>query len=69
MEPYVAEAVAREMLAADPALKAEFERRLATDAEFAADPRQRLDFFYRRHASWDDRFNLYPVMRTSKVPR
>jgi len=69
MEPYVAEEVAREMLAADPALKAEFERRLARDDAFAADPRQRLDFFYRRHASWDDRFNLYPVMRTAKVPR
>ena len=69
MEPYVAEEVAREMLAADPALKAEFERRLARDDAFAADPRQRLDFFHRRHASWDDRFNLYPVMRTAKVPR
>lgn len=63
MEPYVAEEVAREMLAADPALRAEFERRLATDPAFAGDPQARLDFFYRRHASWDDRMDLYPILR------
>jgi hypothetical protein len=66
MEPYVAEAVAREMLADDPALRAEFERRLATDPAFAADPQARLDFFYRRHASWDDRMGLYPVYRVDR---
>ncbi|HET8818539.1 MAG TPA: M14 family zinc carboxypeptidase [Xanthomonadaceae bacterium] len=66
MEPYVAEDVAREMLAADPALRAEFERRLSTDAAFAADPGARLDFFYRRHASWDDRMDLYPVYRIDR---
>ena len=25
-------------------------------------------FFARRHASWDERFNLYPVLRTAFVP-
>ncbi|MGH9382267.1 MAG: M14 family metallopeptidase [Thermoanaerobaculia bacterium] len=65
MEDYVAEQVAREMLAEDPALSAEFERKLAEDPEFAGDPRARLDFFYRRHPSWDERYNLYPVLRTS----
>lgn len=64
MEDYVAEMVAREMLAADPALKAEFERRLVSDPGFAADPSARLDFFYRRHESFDERLDLYPVMRT-----
>ena len=68
MEPYVAEEVAREMLATDPALRAEFERRLATDAAFAADAQARLDFFYRRHASWDDRMDLYPVLRVDRAP-
>jgi hypothetical protein len=63
MEDYVAEAVAREMLAADPALEREFQRRLAEDPAFAASPRARLDFFYQRHPSWDDRFRLYPVYR------
>jgi hypothetical protein len=64
LEAYVAEAVAREMLKADPALRAEFERRVATDAKFAADPAARLEFFHRRHPSWDDRYQRYPVLRS-----
>jgi hypothetical protein len=63
MENYVTESVAREMLARDPVLAAEFARRLREDAEFAASPRARLDFFYQRHPSWDDRYRLYPVYR------
>jgi len=65
MEPYVAEAVAREMLANDPAVAAAFNRRLAEDPEFAGDAMARLEFFARRHASWDDRYNLYPVLRSA----
>ncbi len=63
MEDYVAEAVAREMLANDPALEREFRRRLSEDAAFAASPGARLDFFYQRHPSWDERYRLYPVYR------
>ena len=37
-EHYVLEALAREMMANDPALKQEFEELIATDAEFAASP-------------------------------
>ena len=69
MEDYVAEEVAREQLAADPALGAEFQKRLAADPEFARSPAARLEFFYRRHPSWDERFNLYPVLRTATVPK
>jgi len=68
MEDYVAEQVAREMLARDPALRAEFETKLRDDAAFAGDAAARLDFFYRRHSAWDDRYNLYPVLRTDTVP-
>ena len=68
MEPYVAEDVAREMLTHDPQLKVEFEQRLKDDAAFAKDPQARLDFFYRRHASWDQRYRLYPVLRALAVP-
>ena len=67
MEPYVAEEVARQMLR-DPAVRAAFERRVAEDATFAADPAARLEFFYRRHPSWDSRADLYPVLRTSRAP-
>ena len=69
MEAYVAEDVARAQLAADPVLAAEFKKKLADDPAFAKDPAARLEFFARRHSSWDERFNLYPVMRTEVVPR
>ena len=63
MEPYVAEQIAAQMLAADPALRSEFTAKLEADPYFAASPGDRLEFFLRRHASWDERYNLYPVMR------
>ena len=50
-------------LAQDTALKEEFERRLRDDAAFAGNPDARLEFFYRRHPSWDERYGLYPVYR------
>ena len=68
LEPYVADQIARTMLAHDPQLQGEFARRLEADPAFAADPRARLDFFLRRHSSWDSRFNLYPVMRVDELP-
>jgi hypothetical protein len=52
LENYVTEAVARQMLEQDPALRKEFERRLHEDAAFAGSPTARLEFFHRRHPSW-----------------
>lgn len=66
MEEYVAEEVAREQLK-DPAVAAEFKRKLDSDPAFAASSAQRLEFFARRHPSWDERFKLYPVMRSAVV--
>jgi hypothetical protein len=66
IEPYVIEIVARDLMKADPALAAEFERKLAGDPAFAADPAARREFFYRRHASWDERYGLYPIVRVAK---
>lgn len=63
MEPYVAEAVAREMIAKDPAVAAAFNAKLASDPEFTASPSARLEFFYRLHSSWDSRRNVYPILR------
>ncbi|UMR32190.1 M14 family metallopeptidase [Massilia sp. MB5] len=65
MEEYVAEEVAREQLAADPALAAAYQAKLDSDPAFAKSQRARLDFFARRHASWDERYNLYPVYRSA----
>jgi hypothetical protein len=61
-EDYILEKLAREMLKADSELKREFDNRL-TEKSFAADPRRRLEFFYRRSRYWDPYINLYPVGR------
>lgn len=62
MEDYVVEDVAEEMMK-DEKTKAEFNARVEADAAFAKDPAQRRQFFYRKHSSWDERFNLYPVYK------
>ena len=66
MEPYVADQIARSVLAQNPALQEEFNRLLKDDPAFAASPRARLDFFLRRHSSWDSDLNLYPVLRVDE---
>jgi murein tripeptide amidase MpaA len=66
-EHYVLESLAREMMANDPALRQEFEARLAADADFAASPSERLRFFYKRSPYWDPQMNLYPVGRIISV--
>jgi hypothetical protein len=58
----VAERIARDLLAAQPDLKAQFEQRLA-DPAFARDPAARLDFFFQRSPWHDERLGLYPVVR------
>jgi murein tripeptide amidase MpaA len=68
MEPYVAEQVAREQLAADPALAKSFAEQLASDPAFAADAEARLNFFYRRHPAWDALYQQPPIYRLEKQP-
>ena len=62
-EAYVMEPAAREMLDADPALVAEFERRLEEDPDFRADPDARLEFFFRRSAWYDPELCVDPILR------
>jgi hypothetical protein len=64
LEPYVAEQIARQMLETDPELAKDFNEKLRTDPAFAGDPAARLEFFLRRHESWDSHYNLYPIYRT-----
>jgi murein tripeptide amidase MpaA len=66
-EPYVLEPLAREMLAKDPALKTEFEKKLADDKAFAGDPDARLNFFYDHSPYHDSRIGLYPVGRLTTL--
>lgn len=66
-EAYVLEKLAREMMAKDPKLKAEFERKVANDPKFEADPYARLEFFYDRSPWQDPQLGLYPVGRLTKL--
>lgn len=63
MEPYAIAPMAEKMLMNDPALKADFEKRLKDDENFAASPLRRLQFFYERSPFYDDCYLLYPVGR------
>jgi len=60
-EEYVMEPMARKMLAASPALKAEFEARLKNDKAFADSPSARLHWFYQRTPFYDVNAFVYPV--------
>lgn len=68
LEPYVAEQIASEMLKASPSLRAEFQQKLDSEPDFAADPAARLEYFLQRHSSWDARYNLYPIYRVAVCP-
>jgi hypothetical protein len=61
LEAYALAPLADDMLANNPALRAEFEARLAADAAFTADPDARLAWFYERTPYYDERHLLYPV--------
>ncbi|MET0282309.1 MAG: M14 family zinc carboxypeptidase [Steroidobacteraceae bacterium] len=63
---YVAEDIALEQLK-DPAISAEFTRRLR-DPAFANNPRERIAFFARRHESFDPDNGMYPVLRLATAP-
>ncbi|HEV7775757.1 MAG TPA: M14 family metallopeptidase [Luteibacter sp.] len=67
-EPRVLEALARQMLAKDPALRQDFEARLKADPKFAADKRARLFFFFER-SPWYlvQHVGAYPVLRLDRA--
>ncbi|HEV7490189.1 MAG TPA: M14 family metallopeptidase [Rhodanobacteraceae bacterium] len=60
----VAERLARELMEKNPALKTEFEAKVASDPAFAKNPSARLAFFYER-SPWfaTQRVGEYPVLR------
>ncbi|HEX9051390.1 MAG TPA: M14 family zinc carboxypeptidase [Anaeromyxobacter sp.] len=67
VEDYVLDPFARDLLARDPAVRRDFEARLA-DPAFAKDPQARLEFFHRLHPSFDEAYRLYPVLRADARP-
>lgn len=63
IESYAIAPLADRMLASDPVLRAELDRKLAADPAFASDPKARLAWFYARTPYYDERYLLYPVGR------
>jgi hypothetical protein len=65
-EAYVLEPLAQKMLDHDAELKTRFEQKLASDETFAANPQQRLMWFYEQTPFYDKQYLVYPVAR---IPR
>lgn len=66
IEGYVIAPLAEAMLARDPAMRAAFDKKLADDPAFAANPDARLGWFYERTPYYDERYLLYPIGRELK---
>jgi hypothetical protein len=62
-ELYSMEPIAQDMIRKNPALKGEFDKWLRKNPQVRDDPYRRLYFFYERSPYYDDRLNLYPIMR------
>ncbi len=60
---YVFEPIAQELLKRNPKLRAEFEKKLAEDAQFAANARERMLFLYKRTPYYEPDKDVYPVVR------
>ncbi|HRI04670.1 MAG TPA: hypothetical protein PLL77_13080, partial [Pyrinomonadaceae bacterium] len=68
-ESYQIEKLAKEMLANDPKINAEFEAKLK-DETFAKNPRARLNFFYERSPYYlNQKVGIYPVGRVTSLLR
>ncbi len=62
-ETYVMEEYARKMIAENPSLKNEFEKRKKDNPEFAKDQYAQLQWFFERSPYWDKKKDVYPVGR------
>ena len=67
-EDYVMEKVAREMIAKDPQLKTEYDKKVASDPAFAKNSFARLNWFYQRSPWWQEVNGKYPVGRLMTSP-
>jgi hypothetical protein len=65
-EDYAMEPIAKEMLAKDEKLRAEFEARVKSDEAFAKSPRARLRWLFERSPYLDTRLNRYPIVRLNE---
>ncbi|QQS36241.1 MAG: M14 family metallopeptidase [Ignavibacteriales bacterium] len=62
-EEYVLEPFAQEMLKKEEKVRNEFFKKLNENENFRNDPKERLDFFYKRSPFFDRGEKVYPIMR------
>ena len=60
---YLSEPIARRMMADNAELRAQFEAKLKTDAQFAADPRARLQWWFQQSKYEPGESGRYPIAR------
>ncbi len=60
---YLSEPIARRMMADQPELRKQFEEKLASDAQFAADPRARLQWWFEQSKYQPEDSGRYPIVR------
>ena len=63
IEPYVIDPMAERMMAEDPKLADEFQKKLASDEAFRDSPEQRRRWFYMQTPFADERWKLFPIAR------
>lgn len=63
VEGYIMEPMAERMLAEDPKLAEEFQKKVEQDEAFRSNPQARLQWLYERTPYYDERALLYPVGR------
>jgi Zinc carboxypeptidase len=60
---YLSEPIARRMMADQPDLRKQFEQKLASDAQFAADPAARLRWWFEQSKYQPEDSGRYPIVR------
>jgi predicted deacylase len=60
---YLSEPIARRMMADQPDLRKEFEQKLASDPQFTADPRARLQWWFEKSKYQPEDSGRYPIVR------
>jgi hypothetical protein len=68
-ETYVIEKVAREMIQNDKKLKEEFEKKMASEPEFAGNHWAITNWFYEKTPYYDPRINKYPIAKLSRLKK
>ncbi|MCP5062089.1 MAG: hypothetical protein GY936_06455 [Ignavibacteriae bacterium] len=62
-ENYSMEPIAQNMYDESKIIRDEFEKELNENKEIVNNPRERLNFFYKKSLYYDQKHNVYPILR------